>query len=88
MKVCRECRWWKPDAVLIYIGECEKKCKPTREFEGPCEDFAERVEAEFMWCSDCRVTFHKSEKELHRGHCVHREARVDEDAHEYIMAGD
>ncbi|MEM4216991.1 MAG: hypothetical protein QXZ09_03095 [Candidatus Methanomethylicaceae archaeon] len=88
LKVCKKCRWWRPDAILIYVGECEIKRISTRESEGPCEDFAERVEAEFMWCSDCRETFHKSEKERHREHSIHQGAHVDEDAHEYIQAGD
>jgi len=88
LKVCKECKWWKPDALLIYIGECEKKRISTRDLEGPCEAFAEKVESEFMWCSDCRETFHRSERERHKKHVTHEGARVDEDAHEYILAGD
>ncbi|MBC7113772.1 MAG: hypothetical protein H5T34_07175 [Candidatus Methanomethyliales bacterium] len=88
MKACKECKWWKPDALLTYIGECEKKHISTMDSEGPCEAFAEKAESEFMWCSDCRETFHRSEKERHKRHAIHEGARVDDDAHEYILAGD
>lgn len=88
LRACKVCKWWRPDAVLVYIGECEKRLKPTRESEGPCEDFAEKVEVEFMWCSECRETFHQSERDRHKGHSVHDKVHVDEDTHEYIMAGD
>ncbi|MCX8182389.1 MAG: hypothetical protein N3D12_04665 [Candidatus Methanomethyliaceae archaeon] len=88
MKVCKECRWWRPDAVLIYVGECERKQISTKELDGPCEVFAKKVESEFMWCSDCRETFHKSEAKRHREHNTYQEVHVDEDVHEYISAGD
>lgn len=88
LKACKKCRWWKPDAFLTFVGECEKRGILKNEAEGLCEHFVEEVESEFMYCSDCRETFHKSEMELHRGHIVHKGAHVDEDAHEYIWAGD
>ena len=88
MPNCKECRWWKPDTFILYLGECEKKGRASLEGEGPCEAYALKKREEFMWCSDCRTTVHRSERARHRGHDLFVAVHVDSDAHEYTQAGD
>jgi len=85
---CKGCRWWRPDYFFDDLGECEKKPGIHREDEAACEMFEVKKENEFCWCRDCKVTFHASERGLHRGHNFFCRTRVDPDVHEYTSTGD
>lgn len=88
MGSCKECKWWRPDYFFDNLGECEKKTGIHPETKASCESFEKKLETEFCWCRDCKVTFHFSERELHNGHNFFCKPRVDSDAHEYTSAGD
>ena len=87
MPSCKECRWWKPDVFFAYIGECEKIGRVSQE-DKSCNDFELKHDADFMWCRDCRITIHRSERVRHKGHGLFGHVHVDYDAHEYTSAGD
>jgi hypothetical protein len=89
MPSCKVCRWWRPDIFFVYIGDCNKKPNAFEDDNKSCFDYEPvKVETEFMWCSDCMVTFHKSELGRHRQHDIHSSFHVDFDAHEYVCGGD
>jgi acetyl-CoA carboxylase beta subunit len=89
MPSCKDCRWWRPDIFFIYIGDCSKKLSAFDKDNESCNEYEEnRVDADFVWCSDCMTTVHKSELSKHRNHVVYCNVHVDYDAHEHISAGD
>jgi len=88
MPTCKECKYWKPDVFIEYLGECDKKGGATHSSDLKCEVYEVKTDSEFMWCCECRTTVHKSEKHAHEGHSLHASTHTDHDAHEYISAGD
>ena len=88
MQTCDDCKHWKPDIFIDYIGACLKKEKATTEGEVRCESYEVKAESEFMWCRTCRTTVHSSERTKHKDHKMHESAHSDHDAHEYLRSGD
>uniref|UniRef100_A0A7C3J2L1 Uncharacterized protein n=1 Tax=Candidatus Methanomethylicus mesodigestus TaxID=1867258 RepID=A0A7C3J2L1_9CREN len=89
MPTCDRCRWWKVDIFYCNLGTCEKRQGVFEGTHESCDDFKKNeLDSEFVWCADCRTMVHKSELERHKGHQLSCSFCCDDDASEYISAGD
>lgn len=89
MPTCNRCKWWKVDVFYANIGACEKRSGAYEGSHESCEDYEGAAgESEFVWCTDCRTMAHRSELDKHKGHRLSSKFCCDDDAGDYISAGD